>query len=151
MGKYVLGRTLRFIPLLLLISVVGFFAVRLTGDPLAAYTLGGHVTAENLAALRARFGIDKPILIQYLYWLWAVLQGNFGNSFVTGQPVLTVILPRLGNTAILLASILVVTLLLSVPVGIYSALRPHSFVAYALDTFSFLAFATPTFWLGIGL
>ncbi len=151
MGTYVLGRTLRFIPLLLLISLVGFFAVRLTGDPLAAYTVGGHLTPENLAALKARFGLDKPLAVQYLYWLGAVLQGNLGNSFVTGQPVLKVILPRLGNTAILLASILTVTLALSIPIGIYSAVRPRSFLAYALDTFAFIAFATPTFWLGIGL
>ena len=124
MGTYVLGRTLRFIPLLLLISLVGFFAVRLTGDPLAAYTVGGHLTPENLAALKARFGLDKPLAVQYLYWLGAVLQGNLGNSFVTGQPVLKVILPRLGNTAILLASILTVTLALSIPIGIYSAVDP---------------------------
>jgi len=148
-STYILRRVVHFVPLLLFISIVGFVAVRFTGDPLAAYVPRGGMTQEAMQALRARFGLDQPLVLQYVYWLAAILQGNWGNSFVTGQPVLTVILPRLLNTAILLSSILVVTLALSLPVGIYSAVRPRSFLAYSLDTFAFLAFATPTFWLGI--
>ena len=151
MRAYILRRATQFIPLLLFISLVGFFAIRFTGDPLAAYMPRGGMTAEALATLRARFGLDKPVVLQFVYWLWALLQGNWGNSFVTGQPVLKEILPRMGNTLILLTSIMITTLALAIPIGIYSAVKPRSFLSYALDTFAFLAFATPTFWLGITL
>src|SRR5436190_20430176 len=132
MTAYIVRRVIHFIALLLIISLVGFFAVRFTGDPLAEYMPRGGMSPEAIQVLRAKFGMDKPVIIQYGYWLVALLQGDWGNSFVTGQPVLTVVLPRLGNTALLLASILVMTLILAIPIGIYCALKPHSFVAYFL-------------------
>src|SRR5438105_14003088 len=95
MTAFIVRRVIHFIPLLLIISLIGFFAVRFTGDPLAEYMPRGGMSPEAVLALRAKFGLDKPVLLQYVYWLVALLQGDWGNSFVTGQPVLTVILPRL--------------------------------------------------------
>jgi peptide/nickel transport system permease protein len=151
MRAYFRRRLLHFIPLLLVISLVGFVAVRFTGDPLAIYTVRTNMSEEARQALRERLGIDKPVVVQYVLWLGAMLQGNWGRSFVTGQPVLEVILPRLGNSAILLSSVLLVTITVAIAIGIYTAVRPHSLAAYLLDAFAFLAFSTPTFWLGIML
>jgi peptide/nickel transport system permease protein len=151
MTRYLVTRIVQFIPLLVLISVVGFAAVRFTGDPLAAYLQGGRVTPEVLEGLRARFGLDRPPIVQYGYWLAAAVRGDLGFSIVTGQPVLGMIAERLPNSALLLAAVLTTTLSLSIPIAIYAATRPRSIIAHAVDMFAFLAFATPTFWLGIML
>jgi len=138
MRRFIFRRTVQFVPLLFIISLVGFAAVRFTGDPLAVYLQGGRVSPEVLAALRARFGLDRPPFLQYVYWLVAF-----------GQGVLAMIAQRLPNSLVLLASVTVTTLVLAVPVGIYAAVRPQSRLANVLDAVAFLAFATPTFWLGI--
>ena len=149
MRRFIFRRTVQFVPLLFIISLVGFAAVRFTGDPLAVYLQGGRVSPEVLAALRARFGLDRPPLVQYVYWLAAFVRGDWGVSFVTGQGVLAMIAQRLPNSLVLLASVTVTTLVLAVPVGLYAAVRPQSRLANVLDAAAFLAFATPTFWLGI--
>jgi peptide/nickel transport system permease protein len=124
MGRYIIRRLLQAVPLLFIISLVLFVLMQASGDPLA--TLGGRQPprAEDRERLARQWGLDKPILVQYLYWLigndWTlvdvngdgtgdqpgtrlgVLRGDFGNSLVTRQPAMQVIAERIPNTLILM-------------------------------------------------
>jgi peptide/nickel transport system permease protein len=150
--RYLIRRiVLEAIPILLLITILGFIGVRATGDPLAVYMRGGGLDAEGIAVLRAKLGLDKPVPVQYFYWLAAILQGDWGISFVTREPVFELIMQRLPNTLILMSAVYLMTIFLAVPLGIFAATKRRSFLANLLDTLAFLAFSTPTFWLGIML
>jgi peptide/nickel transport system permease protein len=94
-------------------------------------------------------GWDKPKPVQYLYWLRDVAQGDLGTSLYTYQPVTQMIWERLPNTLILMGTVFIVTLAVSIPQAILSALRQYSRLDYLITGASFLAFALPTFWLGL--
>ena len=98
MGNYILKRLLAMIPVVLLVSVIVFYLIRLTpGDPAVAM-LGEEATPQMVAALRHEFGLDQPIPVQYGIWMSKVLQGDLGHSTRSNQPVLEAILERLPAT-----------------------------------------------------
>jgi peptide/nickel transport system permease protein len=166
MTNYIIRRILQAIPLVLLISVVLFFMMQLSGDPLA--TLGGRQPprAADRERLARRLGLDKPVYLQYLYWLagndWVavdedeegnpiygtrkgVIRGDFGTSFVTRQPVTEIIGDRLPNTLILMLTSYVLIVSVSLVVGIISAIRQYSTLDNVLTTASFITFSVPIF------
>jgi peptide/nickel transport system permease protein len=104
---------------------------------------------EDVERLRQNLGLDRPLAVQYLSWLAGVLRGDFGISMVSGVPVAAAIAERLPNTLILTTSAFVIGALVSIPVGIYSALRRATVADSALTVLSVIGFSIPQFWLGL--
>jgi peptide/nickel transport system permease protein len=145
------------IPTVIAISIVSFAIIQLPpGDFLTSYVAsleaqGEHVEPEVIAALEKRYGLGQPIHVQYGKWIWGVLHGDFGQSFRWGAPVSELIWGRLGLTVLVSFATLVVTWLISFPVGIYSAVRQYSVGDYAFTILGFLGVATPNFLIALVL
>ncbi len=154
MGRYAIRRCLQAIPLLVGFSILVFLMLQMTpGGPLAMSEDpgGGRMTAEDLERLRNRYGLDDPIYIQYLSWARDLLQGDWGTSFNTGQPVLTMIGERLPTTLLLTGLAFGATVLIAIPVGILSAVRQYSIFDYFSTSVSFLGVSIPSFWSSLML
>src|ERR671929_600077 len=124
MGRYLLKRLLLAIPSLLGISVILFTVLALApGDPFGELASNPNVPPEVRAALRAKFGLDDPILTRYLHWLTAMLQGDWGFSFASRVDVSTLILQRLPTTLLVVGSSQIIALLIGLPIGGLSAMR----------------------------
>ncbi len=137
-------------PLLWLISLVVFAMLHIIpGDPMAAYEGNPNITREDVARLRAELGLDAPLHIQYLRWLRATLQGNWGYSLATKRPVLTEIRERLPNTIYLMSIATAVTVVVAVPIGILSAVRQYSVMDHVVTTIAFMGHSIPIFWFGL--
>ncbi len=149
MARYVIRRILVSIPLLIGVSLIAFFLIQASGNPLAMYTNNPNISADDLRRLERTYGLDQPTYVQYLYWLRNVLTGNWGQSFLTHQPVLEMIGQRLPNTLILMVTSFIVTLVLSTIIGIYTALHHNSKTDYAATAISFFGYSMPGFWFGL--
>ncbi len=148
---YVVRRLVNAAAVILLVSVVVFVAIRLTGDPAASMLQGVEPTRQAIDQLRHALGLDQPLWRQYELFLAGALHGNLGTSYDTGQPVASLIGSRLGATALLAVAGLVVGALIAFPVGIIAALRPNSFVDLGARVFALAGISFPNFWLGIML
>jgi peptide/nickel transport system permease protein len=149
MLAYVGGRLLQAIPVVILTSVFVFVFIRLLpGDP--AVTLAGQrATPEQVAALRHNFGLDQPIVVQYVTWVQKLVTGDFGTSYVTNRPVAQLVMQRVPATIHLAVGALLVMVVVGVPLGIFSAVRPRHPLNRVVAVLTSLALAKPTFWLGI--
>src|SRR5438067_10909973 len=150
MGRYLLRRLLIAVPSLLGISVVLFVVLALApGDPFGELASNPNVPPEVGATLRAKFGLDDPIALRYLRWLSALLQGDWGFSFVSRMNVDTLILQRLPATLFIIGSSQILALLIALPVGVYAAVRPYSIFDQIVNTLAFIGFSLPTFFTGL--
>lgn len=173
MTRYIVQRILQAIPLLFFISLILFVLMQEMGDPLA--TLGGRqqIRSEDRERLTRQLGLDKPVLVQYIYWLigndWAkvdmdgdgiaetpgtrrgVLRGDWGTSFITRRPVMDMILERLPNTLLLMLTYEIVVVVVSITIGVTSALKQYSKLDNLVTTFSFIGYSMPVFWLALML
>lgn len=156
MLKYIGKRILLFIPTVLLISFVIFFIIQLPpGDYVTSYISrmqaeGEVFTAQDIEALRAQYGLDKPWYLQYVQWIMNILtKGDFGYSFTYSRPVWSVIMDRLYLTITVSLIIMLFTYLVSIPIGIYSANHQYSVGDYIFTSIGFLGMATPNFLLAI--
>lgn len=149
MYGYVMRRLAQFAVVLLLGSAaVWAFIFLLPGDP-ATVLIGPDASAAELAATRARMGLDQPFWAQYGVWLGHALTGDLGASYYSDQPVLNGLMDRIPATVQLAGITLVLTLLIAVPVGIVVALRPRSVLGRFLQGYLTAGLAVPTFWLGL--
>jgi len=149
MFRYILRRIGMLIPILFLVSVVVFLMLRLAkGDPAMAYLRLSNIppTAQALEEARRMLGLDLPVWEQYLRWIGKALQGDFGVSWVTGNPVLGEILYYLPATLKLTAAALILTLALSIPLGVLAALRKDGPIDHATRAFAFVGVSMPSFW-----
>ncbi|MBV7332428.1 ABC transporter permease [Chloroflexi bacterium TSY] len=151
MSNYITRRLLQAIPLLLLISFIMFMIIQATGDPLAAYTVDASLTSEDIARLKAKYGLDQPAPIQYLNWLRNMATGNWGTSYFTRESVVDMVLERLPNTLVLVAISYTLILVLAIVFGILTALRQYSIFDHVVTAISFVGIAMPSFWLGLML
>ena len=151
MRTYILKRVIQAIPLLFLISFIVFLRIQATGDPLAAYTVDASLTSDDIARLKAKYGLDQPVPIQYLNWLKNMVTGNWGTSYFTRESVVDMFLERLPNTLILFAVSYGLILVVALILGILTAVRQYSLFDYSVTALSFLGIATPSFWLGLML
>jgi len=119
------------------------------GDPFGELATNPNVPPEVQAALRARFGLDDPVWQRYLNWLGAMLQGDWGFSFVSRMDVDTLIWQRVPVTLAVLGASQVVALLIALPVGVFAATRPYSVFDRIANTFAFVGFSLPTFFTGL--
>ena len=150
MGSYILRRMLIMLPSVLGISVVLFTILALApGDPFEELATNPAVPAEVRQMLRAKFGLDDPVWQRYFRWLAAMLQGDWGYSFVSRIDVDTLILQRVPVTLAIIGASQVLALMVALPVGIYSAMRPYSLFDRIASTFAFVGFSLPTFFTGI--
>lgn len=149
MGNYILKRLVSMVPTILLVSIIVFFLVRLTpGDPAVAM-LGEEATPQAVAALRAEYGWDQPIPVQYAIWLSKVLQGDLGRRVRTNQPVSQAILERLPTTIELTLLALVISLSIALPTGIISATRRNSASDLITTTLALIGVSMPSFFLAM--
>ncbi len=147
---FLLRRIMIAIPSLLGISVVLFTVLALApGDPFGELVTNPNVPAEVRLALRAKFGLDDPVHLRYIRWLWAMLQGDWGFSFVSRVNVDTLILQRLPTTISVIGASQLLAILIAVPVGVLAAAKPYSMFDQIANTFAFIGFSLPTFFTGL--
>ena len=152
MRGYAGRRLLGLIPLLLGITLLSFALMRLaSGDAVSQLyeNLGVGVSQEVIDAKRAELGLDKPFLTQYLTWLWGVVRGDMGSSYVSGQPVLAAFLQKLPNTILLALSSVALTVAVSVPLGILAAVRRGRFTDMLIRALSFVGNSLPNFFVSL--
>jgi peptide/nickel transport system permease protein len=146
---FIVRRLLYSIPVLVVTSFLIFTAVSLSGDPAARIRQSPRFSEQTYQLLRHKYGLDKPILVRYGYWLKDVTTNKLGVSLATGQPIWPDIKRAMGHTAQLILTAELIALLVGIFVGVYSAVRQYSIFDYTATTLSFLGFAMPTFWLAL--
>ena len=158
MFTYIARRFLQMIPILILISILTFLLLRLAGPDPAEYMIMNNprVKLEDIMREKQRLGLvdaegkPLPLYTQYFYWLKGVLQGEWGWSRIwPNQTAFGAIMLFLPNSLILMGVSLLLSLIVAIPIGIYSALKQYSSFDYVFTTFSFLGMSLPTFWLAL--
>lgn len=148
MGKYIIKRILIAIPVLIGITIIDYAIMCLAGSPLEMLQ-GPRISQGAIEAKEIALGLDKPFYIQYFVWLGQLLQGNMGYSIKSAQAVSTMIGSHLGPTLLLMGVSLLVSLIISIPAGIYSAVHQYSKGDYAVVTTSFVSSSIPGFFLSL--
>lgn len=145
---YILKRLLIAIPVLIGITLIDYAIMNLAGNPLKML-MGPRVSQTAIEAKAIEMGLNKPFLVRYGIWLMQVLGGNLGFSIKTYEPVATMISSRLGPTLLLMGTSLLISLLIAIPAGIYSAVKQYSIGDYLIVGFSFLSISVPSFFLAL--
>ncbi len=149
MIRYVFQRLLGMIVVMMLVVTIVFVIVRVTpGDP-AAVMLGPDATAQDIADLRTRLGLDQPILVQYGSYVLSLLQGDLGRSIFLNIPVTAALAQRAEPTFFLTVFALILASAVALPVGIYAAYRRGSIIDQAATVIAMTAASVPSFWLGL--
>lgn len=148
MGKYIIKRILIAIPVLIGITIIDYAIMCLAGSPLEMLQ-GPRISQGAIEAKEIALGLDKPFYIQYFVWLGQLLQGNMGYSIKSAQAVSNMIGSHLGPTLLLMGVSLLVSLIISIPAGIYSAVHQYSKGDYAVVTTSFVSSSIPGFFLSL--
>jgi peptide/nickel transport system permease protein len=149
MASYIGRRLLSFIPVALILIVFTFSLIHLTpGNP--AYTiLGDQASKENVQLLEAKLGLDQPLTVQFFRYMSNTLRGDFGNSLFGGQPVINLIVTRIPITLELAVLAILLSLCISLPLGILSAKKPNSWIDHFSRLLALAGAAVPTFWLSL--
>lgn len=150
MGKYIFRMALQIVPVLFLISLLVFVLVHITGDPVNLM-LPETATDADREALRAAWGLDRPLYEQYATFLGNVVQGNFGTSFHYGEEALPLVLERLPASFELAAAAMLIAVVLAVPLGIISAVKRNTALDLLISGLAVIGKAMPNFWMGIML
>ena len=149
MAKYILKRLFQMFIALIITSFFVFMIINLIpGDP-AQIMAGTNATEEQVEALRIKFGLDKSILERYFIWLGNVITGDLGNSFVNGQPIVGMVRSRIFYTIELAVSATLLSVIISIPLGVYTGLHPKGVINSIITALSALFFAIPGFYLGL--
>jgi peptide/nickel transport system permease protein len=147
--KYLLRRLLLAIPVVILVTIMVFSLMHLLpGDP-ATVILGQEATPQAVSALREQLGLNKPIFVQYLTWLWGILHGDLGHSLVDHTPVSKLILQRLPVSLELTFGTFLIATFIAIPAGIFSAARSGTWIDYSSTAFALGGMSIPHFWLGM--
>ena len=151
MIRYIFKRILSMIPSLLLTSILVFSFVHLIpGDP-AITMLGDTATEEQLEAVREEMGLKQPLTTQYVIWMSKVLHGNLGDSIFQNRPVMTCIIESSETSLLLGVMAMILILIISLPVGILSAVKANTWVDQIISTSAMFFASVPAFWLGLNL
>lgn len=148
MYRYIIKRILIAIPVLIGITMIDFLIMNMVGSPLEMLQ-GARISQEALEVKKVALGLDQPVYLQYLSWLKQLLQGNLGYSIKNYQPVSKMIATYIGPTLLLMTTSLIVSMLIAIPAGIYSAVRQYSIGDYSIVTLSFLGSSVPSFFLAL--
>ncbi|WP_127144317.1 ABC transporter permease [Pelagibacterium montanilacus] len=151
MLQFIARRILVSIPTLFLVSVLVFFLLKLLpGDPALALA-GQEPSPEVIAYIRARYGLDQPLPVQYFTWLWGILQGDFGTSIRTGLPISEMLVQRLPVTLQLSLQAMLIALMIGIPAGVFAAIHRGTPIDYTVSLIGLGGLSIPSFWLGIML
>ena len=151
MGIYILRRLAVLVPTLFGVSLLVFTLMRLIpGDPVQTM-LGMEVSGEAVEAVRAQYGLDQPLPIQYFRWLGRAVQGDLGMSIITKKRVSEIMLEKLPATLELAVASMAIALLIALPAGVVMATRRNSWADYAGTLIALFGVSMPNFWLGISL
>ena len=146
---YIAKRLLFMVPVILALTFVVFSIMYVTpGDP-TAIILGNEFSEEASASLKADLGLDKPFLVQYVNYVFKLIQGDFGMSYITRAPVADQLLARFPNTFSVVIAAMVVCVGLGVPIGILSATKPNSIFSNITMVLGLVGVSMPIFWLGL--
>ena len=152
MIKYIGKRFLQLIPILFGITFITFAMMNTTAvdtvDKLLENT-GSVVSQEVEESMRNELGLDKPFLVQYGQWLLGIFKGDMGNSYVSGKDVFSTIISKLPNTFLLMASSILLTVIISIPLGIIAAVFQNKFIDYIIRVLSFIGNSLPGFFLAL--
>lgn len=149
MKKHVFKRILEAIPMLLFISFISYILMNLApGDPAQGFRTP-QMSEEQVAVIRTSLGLDKSVFIRYFYWIKSTLSGNLGYSLITHQPVAKEILSRLPATLGLMGASMILSVLISIPLGMYTALNKNKFVDNFVSTLSYIGISIPSFWFSM--
>ena len=150
MRNYIIRRCLESLIVLKCILVVIFLILHATGDPVLLL-MPEDATPEQIERFRVSMGFDQPLYVQYAQFFIGVLRFDFGTSFFQGQPAMDLVLDRMPATVELSLAALAISLLISIPAGILSALKPNTRYDYASMTVALFGQSVPNFWLGLML
>lgn len=154
MGTFLVRRLLGLVPLLLGISVISYAMMSLAPGGSTSVFLGAArpMSPETIAIIRHNLGLDQPWYVQYFYWIYNIVaHQDFGYSFIDGRPVIVKIIEKMPVTVELISIAFPCTLLIAIPVAIYSATHKNSLVDYIATVIVFAGYGMPTFWLGLML
>ena len=150
MGKYILKRLLSIIIIFFIASVIIFLLVRVApGDVAASIAGGGKTTQATLDAIRAKYHLNDPIHIQYFVWLKGIFQGDWGTSYQMNTPVLVLIAGRIGLTFQLIIMGFIIGILVSLPLGILSAVKQGTYVDNVISVLTTVTAACPAYFIGM--
>jgi peptide/nickel transport system permease protein len=156
MLQFILRRMLMMIPTLFAVSLLSFLIIQLPpGDFLTSYSAqlraqGDNVQVEELEALRERYGLNQPFYVQYSKWITGILfRGDWGQSLEWRKPVRDLIGERIALTMVISGTALLVSWLVAIPIGVYSATHQYSLLDYLLTMFSFIGLGTPGFLIAL--
>lgn len=150
--KNTIRRLLQLIPILFAITFLSFGMMRLAGSDVIEQKMentSGTISQEMMDAAREELGLDRPFLLQYFTWLKNLLQGNMGYSYVSGEPVFTTFLSKLPATLLLTVISIALTVMISIPLGIWSAIRQNKLTDYLIRTASFIGNSLPNFFVAL--
>lgn len=148
---YIIQRIVLAIPMLIGITLVSFFIMQSAPGDALMMGMDPAVDSKDIAQITQNLGLDQPIIVQYWIWIKHIVTGNFGYSYISGKPVVTMILERLPATLLLAVSSLVCILCLALPLGLISGYKKDSWVDNIITVTSFLGMSIPSFWFGLML
>lgn len=152
MNHYALKRIIQLIPILFAITFLSYGMMRIAGSDVVTQKMentGTVVSDEVLNAAREQLGLDKPFLTQYAVWLGKLLRGDMGNSYVSGKPVFATFISKLPATLLLTAVSIVMTIIISVPLGVLAAVKQNRMTDYVIRFFSFIGNSLPNFFVSL--
>ena len=151
MLAYIVKRLLATIPVLLVVAIFVFAMLRLTpGDP-ASIIAGAAATTQDVVAIRARLGLDRPLVAQFLVWIGNMATGDFGESFFFKKQVAELVADRIEPTLMLSLTTMVLSIAVAVPLGVVAAYRQGTWIDRLVMGFSVLGFSVPVFVIGYAL
>jgi peptide/nickel transport system permease protein len=150
---YLANRLLHGLVVIVVLTIVVFFLIHSSGDPLAKLRANPRVSASDIQRLEKQMGLDKPIYIQYFYWLRDsfIKGGEWAKSFSYNEPVYSLILDRFLNTILLVFLAIAFALSIAIPLGVWAALKRYSIFDISTTFLSYLGLSIPVFWLGLML
>ncbi len=152
MEKYALHRLLQLIPILLAITFLSYGMMRLAGSDVVEQKMentSGTVSQEMIDAAREELGLDQPFIVQYFTWLGNLLHGDMGTSYVSNKPVFSTFVSKLPATLLLTFVSILLTVVISIPLGIWSAVKQNKATDYVIRTASFIGNSLPNFFVSL--
>ena len=151
MRRYIVKRILQMIPVIILVSIFSFMIIHFApGDPINMY-IRQDMTQQEIDELRVDLGLDGTIAEQYLAWLSNLCRGNWGNSLINHQPVAKQIFEKLPATLLLMGTSFVLSILMSIPLGLVSGMKKNKAADQFISIFAYIGISIPAFWLALML
>lgn len=151
MIKYIFKRILQMIPVILITSLLIFWAMGLTGGDPARQVAGERATEEQVEQIREEMGLNDPFIVRYIDYVKGMVVGDLGTSYVTGKDVFKTFMERLPNTLMLGGTAVVIAIIIAIPLGIYTAVNQNTWKDTAGMVFALFGVSMPNFWFGLML